>query len=183
MKTLKTTLTIISLSLTQTVLTVLFAQNSLDSLRIKCQTEGYSSTYMENSSEGDSVKTVQITIEDNRRLLDEFLEAFKKERNKASSIMQKKENNRLFSEIYFFNHGKTFVSYSYILKNDGSGADITYMEGNSVTPVHVKIQEEEKDNFRTKTKYLIPKGGHLFVNGEKLTAKQAKEAGMDVEEF
>jgi hypothetical protein len=181
MKATKTTLTIIFILLIQNVLTDMSAQNNLDSLRIKCQMDGYSKTHVENGSEGDSVKIVQITIEDNRRLLDEFLEAFKKERSKASSIMQKTENHKLFSEIYFFLQGEIFVSYSYTLKEGSSSADITYIERNNITPDRVKTQEEEKDNPRTK--YMIPKGGHLFVNGEKLTAKQAIEKGMDVEEF
>jgi hypothetical protein len=120
---------------------------------------------------------------DTRRLLDEFLEAFKKERSKASSIMQKIENHKLFSEIYFFLQEKIFISYSYTLNEGDSSADITYIERKNITPDHATTQEGEKDNSRTKTKYMIPKGGHLFVNGEKWTAKQARETGMDVEEF
>lgn len=97
--------------------------------------------------------------------------------------MQKIENHKLFSEIYFFLQEKIFISYSYTLNEGDSSADITYIERKNITPDHATTQEGEKDNSRTKTKYMIPKGGHLFVNGEKWTAKQARETGMDVEEF
>jgi hypothetical protein len=98
--------------------------------------------------------------------------------------MQKMKNRTIVSETYFFSNEQTFVSYSYSLKDDGAGMDITYMEQHNATLFgKIDTENKEKNNYPTKTKFMIPKGGYIFVNGKRMTAEQARKQGLDVETF
>jgi hypothetical protein len=79
MKTVKIIFMLIPLLLIQNTSIELLAQNRLDSLLTRCQADADYETHIENYPNGDSAKIIQIVIEDNKQLSDEFLEAFKNE--------------------------------------------------------------------------------------------------------
>jgi hypothetical protein len=177
MKTLKVIACFVCLLWIQNNCVELSAQNGLDSLKGEYQENGLIKKIIKYGLSNDSVSniSVQFILED-KRLVDEFLEAFKKEKDNASSFMQKKEGNELFSEICYFDREDAYISCAYRLKNEGTAADITYIKSS-------RISRNKEDNQSTQPKYMISKGGYMSVNGEKLNAEEARKRGLDVEEF
>jgi hypothetical protein len=157
----------------------LSAQSALDSLMEGYKKNDLIQKLIETDVCGDSVSSfsIQFFIED-KQLVDEFLEVFKKEKRSASSIIQKKENKKLFLEACFFDDGEAIRSYSYSLKNEGTSAEITYAKYNTVPH-----EKHNRNDQATAVKYLIPKGGYMFLNGEKVSAEEARAKGLNVEEL
>jgi hypothetical protein len=181
MKTLKVIAGFVCLLWIQNNCVELSAQSGLDSLKREYQQNGLIKKIINHGFCNDSVSgtSIRFVLED-KRLVDEFLEVFKKERNNASSIIQKKEGSELLSETCFFDgeDADASVSYACLLKNGGTGAEITYIKSGRISS-----KKNHADNRTAQPKYMIPKGAYMHVNGEKLNAEEARMRGLNVEEF
>jgi hypothetical protein len=176
MKTLKVIVGFVCLLWIQSNCVELSAQSGLDSLTEEYLRNGLIKKSIDLCNDSVPSTSIPFVLED-KRLVDEFLEVFKKEKDNASSIIQKKEGSELLSETCFFDGEDVSVSYAYLLKNGGSSAEITCIKDWRIS------RERNTENHSTaQAKYIIPKGGHMYLNGEKVNAEEARKRGLNVRE-
>lgn len=94
------------------------AQENLNSLMQKCETMDnvnvevlYNKNPKTKKAE-KNITTVTFTEKDNPKLLEDFLAAFKKDREAAYKIIEDKKNGKVSPSFYRFSSGTTDITYT-----------------------------------------------------------------------
>ena len=105
----------------------LVAQKNLDALVKKCETmSSVSMEYVRKKNQQTKkleTKVISITIYNDQALVDEFLDAFKKDEDNVLSVIENKEKGGRFNLFYKFES----VSYSIDYMKDKKSASIDVM--------------------------------------------------------
>ena len=223
------------------------AQENLDALREKAKKEKLSlSERQVINQNGQETINEKITIINNKKMVDEFMDAFDKDSKKASKSMTRKKDQMILKDL-IIDSDSCLIRYN-MQADDEANAIINYMKkkGSINEPGHKRsiekrekeralrererekvlknrekertlrekerekvIKEREKERAKRekerekaikerekkraskteekikdkKMKFMIPKGSYMTINGEKVTAEQARKLGYDVEEF
>ncbi len=124
-------LIVLSLLLSAVYCPGIFSQDNLKALFLKC--ESYESVDV-NVVEKRDKETKKVTsmirsikIHDNKKLVDEFLKAFKKDRSEAYSIVENKRGKIIVPTVYKFYKDGITTSVNCII-GDEANATITFIQ-------------------------------------------------------
>jgi hypothetical protein len=102
------------------------AQDNLNALVKKCESMESVDMNIVYQKDKETKKTQQVikslTIENNKDLVTKFLEAFKKDKEKAYTVIENKQNGKIVPSFYRFSTGNTDISYSFSLDDDANAS-------------------------------------------------------------
>lgn len=128
------------------------------------------------------IESVIYVLENNPEQIGYVLQSFDKDISKATmSFLKLSKEDDLISKTLVFQSGDERVTYVIEMMGE-SDAEITFARSRTEIPGHREEPSKANVNQSAKNKYLIPKGGHVFVNGQKMTAAEARLHGLDIEE-
>lgn len=123
MKTKKTFL-LAALLLLGSICGALQAQENLNALMKKCETMDkidMNVIYNKNRETKKTEKIIKtVSFSNDEKLLNEFVAAFEKDKDAAYKIIDQKSKGKLLPSFYRFSNGKTDISYSFSVSDDGS---------------------------------------------------------------
>ena len=96
----------------------LLAQTNLNALMKKCESKDKVNVeviYDKDRKTKKPVKeviTITFSTKDNPKLLDEFINAFQKDKDAAYKVIESKQNGRVLPSFYRFSSGTSDISYS-----------------------------------------------------------------------
>lgn len=129
----------------------LFSQTNLNNLLKQCETKTTvdMNVVMDRNRETGEISRIvkNVTINNDKRLVDDFLSAFSRDKDKADKIIENIRGGRTIPSLYQFRDGEKRISYSFSLTDD-SNANVTYIErtgsGNSFSDIFsFNINSEE----------------------------------------
>ena len=107
------------------------AQTHLNNLMKQCETKStvdINVVMNRNKETGEINKVVKsVTINNDKRLVDDFLNAFGRDKEKATKIIENIKSGKTIPSLYQFTDGEKRVSYSFSL-SDEANASVTYIE-------------------------------------------------------
>jgi len=153
MKT-KWAITLLALILTLGISPQLFSQTNLNNLLKQCETKNTvdMNVVMDRNRETGEISRIvrNVTINNDKRLVDDFLAAFSRDKDKADKIIENIRGGRTIPSMYQFSDGEKRISYTFSLSDD-SNATVTYIErtggGSSFSNIFSFNSEEFKQSM------------------------------------
>jgi len=116
---------VIVLLLTGSGLNAIQAQDNVKAVMKKCESmDGVSMSRVRNRDGGKERQIVSLNFKNNPQLVNEFIEALKRDEDQATQIIESKENGKLTPTYYRF----AKVAFSFNIDKAGTGAQASWIE-------------------------------------------------------
>lgn len=134
----------------------LLAQTNLNALMKKCESKDKVNVeviYDKDRKTKKPVKevvTITFSTKDNPKLLDEFANAFQKDKEAAYKVIESKQNGKVLPSFYRFSTGTSDISYSLDDLNDKPG-----FKGNEylLRKGDIRVTKIERFNFKEESEW------------------------------